>query len=297
MATQTLSSPGLKGFKALGVTTGFEAIPPYECKICLSSRPGRGKSTFAMSIPGALVIDYDHGAREVLHQRAHRIDMVSSATQPVGKLHGKIMTKLLQNAGPKATFKTIVFDTLDAWFASEVASATVKYNEAHVHDKVQSILDLEDYGKARSHVYDKIVSDLTLLSRYGYGWIVLGHISPTVIRVPGSNHEITTWGPSLGGKLPGLVYAASEIVGSLDRATKEPRKKDVLTAQRAKKDVPQPVTQYVLTLGTNDDYQDAKSRLRMPETEIVMPDGKAWDAFTEVYEKAMADAEALASTA
>ncbi|MCH7945069.1 MAG: AAA family ATPase [Armatimonadetes bacterium] len=303
MNKQTLSAPGLKGYEVLGATTGFEAIPPERCKMCLSSRPGRGKSTFAMSIPNALVFDYDQGAQEVLHQRASRISMAYSKGKTVSDLHADIMQKLLTDAGPAAPFKMVVFDTLDAWFVAEVEAATAAYNKENPGAKVLSILELEDYGKARSRVYDKIQADLALLHRYGYGWLVLGHVAPTQINLPGRADPITTWGPSLGGKLPGLIYAQAEIVATLDRLTHVPKRRKAAAAQRIARKVGasveevkvEPVTEYVLTLASNDQYQDAKSRLRLPETDITMPDGDAWAAFVEEYEKGMVAAAELAT--
>lgn len=269
----------LDSYAEIGATSGFEPVPLESCKLALSSRPGRGKTTFAMSIPKAIVLDYDRGAQQCVVQKAQRVDMRDDRKGlRVWDKHDKIRDLLFDHASKKdRPFQIVVIDTLDGWFYAEVARDTEAYNKANPEAPVKTILDLNDYGKARTAVYDRIRATLRTLHLAGYGWIVLSHIACQRLHIPGVEEEVVTWGPSLGGKLPEFVNQDAEIVARIDRRTK--KEKDPKTKKKEE------VTQYKLIFSTNDDYQDAKSRLRLPESEIVLPEGGGWSAFRKSYDK------------
>lgn len=276
--SQTLTGKNLlDSYAEIGAARGFEPVPLESCKLALSARPGRGKTTFAMSIPNAIVLDYDRGAQQCVSQKAHRLDMKDIRSgRRVWDLHDKVRHTLLDHASKKnRPFKIVVIDTLDGWFYSEVARDTEAYNTANAGAPVKTILDLNDFGKARSAIYDRIRGTLRVLHQAGYGWIVLSHIVCQKLHIPGVEGEVVTWGPSLGGKLPEFINQDAEIVARIDRKTKKER------VNKVKRET----TQYKLIFSTNDEYQDAKSRLRLPESEIVLPEGGGWSAFEKSYER------------
>lgn len=299
----------MKEFAKIGARCGFEPIPLNRCRLTIGAKPGCGKSTFVMSIPKALVFDYDLGSQQVIHQTAHAVPMKHNQDKPVWDLHAQVMELLVKQGNQKnRPIDMVVFDTLDKWYATEMRRILDDHNDKIREkrnfipaDLATTFGDINDHGASWIRLYDKIRADLHILNSLGYGWIVMYHISPSTIKVRlnGVEQEITTWGPTIGGKLPGYIHADSEVVAQIDRMTRrtksEPKTKEIAGGRTIKvpgKEVSK--TTYVLKMSTPDDHQDAKSRLRLPPTEIVLPDRDGWAAFEKIYNRGIAEALEMA---
>lgn len=280
--SQTLTSSNLLDeYMEIGATQGFEPIPLTSSKIAVGGRPGRGKTTFVMGIPRALVLDYDRGAKQCRTQHAIRVDMKDVRKKKrVWALHDEMVTKLFDHAGKKnRPFDMVVFDTLDTWFYMEEERATVEYNASNPGEKVRTVLNLSDWGAARADIYARMCATLRHLHSAGYGYLILYHIvaKKHVVKTRMGEETVTRWEPALGNKLNDLVNQNAEIVTTIDRTTKRSPK---VGGKRGEE-----VTTHSLVFSTSDEYPDAKHRLRLPESRVILPEGGGWSAFEESYNK------------
>lgn len=158
-------------YAALGVTTGYTPKVPSQLRFFIVGPSGGGKTSFASSIPGNLILDFEDGAWGVPHTKACRI--VIKDTEHLEK----IVSKLVEDAEKgRRAFNRVTFDTFDQLMDMVAPALAAKYE---VDDITEYGAKGAGYSKLRTAAYEY----LSRLERAGYSWIVIGHVTEKTITV------------------------------------------------------------------------------------------------------------------
>jgi hypothetical protein len=272
-------------YAALGVTIGYNPVPPEQLRIWLISYPGHGKSTFLSSIPDTLILDFEQGCDAVPGARAHRVyvenkDHLDSIIQ--------LLIKDGENKVPK--YKRICFDTVDQ-MAQLIAAPLAR------EKKVETIMEYGQKGAGYALLANRVWKTFESLKAAGYTWATAGHIKDKTVTLPGSKQEITKQSPCIFDSIGQVVTRNSDFFATLLATRREEKPTKTITIPtpngEVKQQVPdtskpiQVIREFRLSIA-NLDSRDSKSR-GVPEmrTEIKLPLYNGWDAFAAEYKEAV----------
>ncbi|HEC64210.1 MAG TPA: hypothetical protein ENI23_02825, partial [bacterium] len=95
-------------YAALGVKSGYTPLPAEKLRQFLVGPSGEGKTTFLMSIPRTLVLDFEEGADGIPGSRAHRLHITTPKKLEI------IIDKLVADGdNPNRPYDRVGFDTID----------------------------------------------------------------------------------------------------------------------------------------------------------------------------------------
>ncbi len=277
-----------ESFRKLGVTEGFDPKSPDRLRLFITGKPGEGKTTFTMSMPDTLVLDFDDGAENVAGGHAQRVPIRSFA-------HWMEMYSLLIESAKSGTlpWQRVVFDSADSWHLMEEIQLC-KELSSPPNRIVHHIGDYGTKGAGYGRLYRMCFSRLSELYQAGYSWVVVGHLSEKRITVGyGENaKDQVVLRPSM---YPGFVKLLAPecdyhmTVYSADVSEQLTKTKMIGGVEKEVPAGTQKVAHFYLRLrGTSDE----KRRLPMPR-KIELPVTDSWALFCTEYAKAREAAEAL----
>jgi hypothetical protein len=271
-------------YTSLGVETGYKPTPAEKLRMFLTGPAGGGKTTFANSIPRALILDYERGAGGTPMARAARV-FVGDHNK-----HKAVMDALLKDASnPKRPFNAVIFDTVDQYL--EVKNAELC--------EVYGCTDITTYG-SKGHGYNllkqAVWNDLRTLTGAGYAWICVGHLSEKTITV--NKSDVTVVRPVVFGTLANCIIRNCDIYAMVQRITRTEQLYKEYQGRKIEAGTRQ-VEQVVLdATGVGESFGTTESKVRNIASfkQIVLPNPLSgqfgWDAFKQEYQRACDEAAA-----
>jgi hypothetical protein len=175
----------------------------YPLMITLYSPEGLGKSTWASKAPRPIILDIEHGTRELDVDR-FVFDEATSRTTP--ESFAEVLAALRALESEEHPYKTVVLDTADA--LEHLIHAHICYR-----DGKQGI---EDYGFGKGYVaaldeWRLLVALLERLRKRGMNVIVLAHSSVRPFKDPASDGW-DRYQMKLHHSAAGLIKERSDVV-------------------------------------------------------------------------------------
>jgi len=291
--TQTRAEPNTlpPAYAKLGATTGFCPPSPEDCRIVVASPGGDGKSTFAMSIPDAIVLDFDRGTHSIAQARATRMVIGEGPSGRVDPYdhYQRIMTRLCEDGEKgKSPFRRVVIDTADTW-------TDLLGQHLAEEKKVESVGEYGQKGAGWSLLRERCKLDIQGLQAAGYSWMVLCHITEKNVTLGKEEHTVMR--PSVFPSCYDMIrnLADIEAVIRCERRTVEKTEQRTFNigGKSVTRDVPtgesETLHKYIMQL-ESDDLRRAKRRLVGLGGELVVPAIDAWSStFRPFYVKAVSD--------
>lgn len=278
-------------------TTAFNPPPAQALRLFFAGVPGEGKTTFACSVPNAVICDFEDKATGILR--------TAPGTIIVGGREGKkppwaleqfdeFFTLLIsEGLAGRRHFDMVVIDTLGG-----LCRSVTQFFSASYQDKIRPGMDFGSYGKdgaGYGAMNNWIVTRLCQLQNAGYGWLVLAHKEIKVVEEANATYRIV----KLVGN-PGVVqhlHTAAEYQGTIARRSEVeqievPRTIRGKTVTRKETEV-----RYVHVLDIETQPAQPPRNPRAPQRQHVpmgddsileLPEGYGWDAFLEAYNSAVA---------
>jgi len=173
------------------------------------SMPGKGKTTFGSSIPGALHLDFEDSAGFVENPKAYRV-AIKSPDQLLD-----VMKALTAQAGkPDNPIKHIVWDTVEESLGIVIPLVT-KLHNAKVKNAVSDIREFGKDGAGWGKINDWVQTALRDLYNVGYGWTVCGHLKEVNVIDPGTHNTITAYRPLINDGIKGGVTRLAQFIGQI----------------------------------------------------------------------------------
>lgn len=278
------------GYAELGVTYGFDPVPPEETRQIILGPEGSGKSYFGAGIPGAIILDFDlRGQRHVPNPRSFRVSIGTD------ERYQSLLTKLIKDAEPgkKRPFTRVIFDTADQWVDMEARAI----GEEKSTDK-REVADVRYWGKEGAGytlLSNRLMADLRKLEVAGYAWSVLCHITEKEISVGDSGDRRTVARPAIYSTLYKAIARNCELVAIMASEKKIveiprtlPDGRVINTGQTRETHI------YVMqcaTIGSVLGPINTKIRLPNFSAKLEMPDPLqnkyGWDLFVSTYNDAV----------
>jgi hypothetical protein len=275
-----MATPLPSGYAELGVTTGFNPIPPEKTRQVILGPEGSGKSYFALGIPRNLILDFEQGTRHMPSPRAHYIKITNYDS------FLEIIKKVCED-GEKGTcpFDRITFDTVDQW-----VDVTARYmgQQMNKEDKESDIRYWGKEGAGYSRLNNNLFGVIKRLEVAGLAWTAICHISEKDITV--NENRRTVARPSVHPGFYRLLAQNSEVIAMIctEKQVKETMR--VYNGKAIPTGKMEEYFQFVMKAANSGAmFGNTNNKVRLPDFEetILLPnpmEGKyGWDLFCEKY--------------
>ncbi len=268
---------------ALGAKSGYDPKPAEALRLLIVGPSGEGKTTFAMSIPGILVLDFEDGAYGSPAPRGTRIK-VKDYNHLV-----TILEKLKKEAADgKPTYHRIGIDTVDA-------DVLILKHQLEQEKNVEDITDYRSSGYGYNQINQRLWGMVLDLEQHGYAWVFIGHLSTKQETDPNTHKEVTKVREQVYPKTASLlksqcdfkitIYCLTETV-ELKKKQKMPGGQiiEVPAGTDIRKNY------YLNTVTTGGGDNKTRGVPDMP-TKFQIPLVGGWDVFKAKYEAAVEQAK------
>jgi len=267
---------------------GYDPGPLGEQRFFLLGDFGSGKSWLVGSCPYCLRISFEERRSANFHENARRVYVPDDDIT----LFDRILAMLEQDAkAHKRTFQTVAFDALDGWQALECKRVIREHNDNQSKkDNPRLIDDVSELGQEGSgyrKVRNAMLDTLNRVYGWGYGWIVVGHISTKYEH--GTKITDVTCFPSVKN----AIYGPADYLCFMEKAQKsipQPPRKETKAGKTYEVPLPAKVVQvYQLntTLLPRQVHEtDLKARVPLPSP-LVIPEKDGWATLQSEYDKSV----------
>lgn len=261
--TQRAETAGGAALSRFDIQSEPQLPEPHRLRLYVLGLPGKGKTSFVMSMPDTLVIDPEDSACFVQNPKAHRIVPKS------GEEFDQLINTLVRDKA-RIPYKHIVIDTVERLVPFMIPYLTDRLNKT-LTSKVDDIRAFgkggAGWGKLNEYVVDEVSRRLYVA---GYGFTAVGHFAEVTVT-GGSGQPRTVLRPQINDGIRGPLLRESQYIVRIRSATVK-----TMVEQKGAKGtvmrVPQTSEKYIadLTSLDSDDTmtQMVKARLRdlMPGT-------------------------------
>lgn len=164
---------------ALGAKTGYDPKPAEALRLLIVGPSGEGKSTFEMSIPGILALDFEDGTYGCVAPRGTRIRVKDYPHFMA------IIDKLKSEAkAGKKTYQRIGIDTVDF-------CVSVLKHQLETEKGCEDITEYRSSGYGYNLINQRLWSVVLDLEQHGYAWAFVGHLTTKQETDPSTHKEVT----------------------------------------------------------------------------------------------------------
>lgn len=302
---QSVSSPLSSEVKPLFqgvVEQGFAPLPASRVSMLIQGFSKSGKTTFAISNPDAVVLDFENGTRFVPIQRGRRMAILPTEEEletgipgplgsldPIDRFHAAVDLLMKDAQAGNPQFQTVAIDTVDTLFGLAIARFCQDRN-------IENIGDYKDGRAGWFEMRDPILQRFIDLRRY-YGLHLLTHLQEKVLtRADGTSTVMieATLAPSVRRALLNMV----EQIVMISRTTVfQSREKVPVVLSNGKKvmreDPRGPEERHVVVLRTApiSSARELGCRITVPGT-IELPWEDPWGEYVKHYDEEVARIQA-----
>ena len=264
---------------ALGAKAGYNPKTPEELRLFIVGPSCEGKTTFLMSIPKILVLDFEDGAYGCVAPRGTRIKIKDYDHFMA------ILDKLKSEAkANKATYQRIGIDTVD------MCVAAIK----HQLEKEKGVEDITEYrssGYGYNQINQRLWSIVLDLEQHGYSWAFGGHLTTKQETDPSTQKPRTSIKEQVYPKTAAVLKAKCDfkmttycLTESVELKKKQKLPNGSVIEVPAGTDIRK--NYYLNTVTTGGGDNKARAVPDMPG-KIKIPLVGGWDVFMAEYNKAV----------
>ena len=295
--TQTVKIP--ERYAALGVKHGFDPTDPANLRMIVESEPGHGKTTFLMSMPDVLVLDFDRACEDALSPRASYMHI------PSWEHYVGVKAALLDDAKKgNRPYRRIGFDTVDNFMALLDAHLIADINERRPAGKqLHTIYEFGEKGAGYSKMCGALLRELADFDRAGYPYILNTHMRLRITTI-GEKQFIerrSSMAPMVMEALIKNTDIKARMSRSLDDVIQTTTKQISLPGGKTKTitsptgEVKANIRYWLGLMPQKASEQDNDTKRRIPTLEGILeiPLVHGWDVFATAYAKAVENAKSL----
>jgi len=269
-------------YEALGITSGYAPRPPEKLRLFVVGPEGEGKTTFVLSIPNSLTLDFEGGADAIPGGRGARVTIQGY------EHYEHILKKLMEdgNGAKKRRFTRVNIDTGDEWTSLIADQLALEHN-------VEDISEYGSKGKGWNLLKTRCWSHLYGLYMAGYAWTVIGHLTTETITDPCTGQEMTRPKPIIFPSLAAQIVRNSDFYVTIYMLEKTEQETETIVVRgkeivKPKKNGLKIIRHWILDSRAVPGSGVGKARgvPAMP-TKIEIPLIGGWDKFSGEYNKAV----------
>jgi hypothetical protein len=257
-----------------GVERGFKAPELHRITMIMLAYSGLGKTTFAMSIPDALVLTRDEdAASSVVGGRAYRV-----VVQSLSEYKSLLGDLVADGKAGKSPFKLVVFDTIDDFAYDLFAQQVIQRWNDTAGKKAQLLSEVGSSGRGYGDLAGVISKDLQALSDANYGWLCTGHLRDKTVGDSLVTRPVLSDAPFTA--INRKTYARFGLQKQVKKMGKDEKGK-VVALPKSQWEI-----QRLLTVTTDNPADEVKMRMPKMEDVIRLPQVGGWDVLKERFDAA-----------
>lgn len=279
--TENLETPSQvpKSYQDLGVVKGYDPLPPESLRMFILGPPGQGKSTFALSKPNNIVLDFEHGANAIPDSRSFRVPIKNL------KHYKDVINQLIIDGQNDAqVFKRFTIDTIDVL-------ADLYITEICEEKGVDSIGEFGSQGAGYNLLKSRLWNDIKALESAGYTWTIVGHMKYKTVTI--NRQQITKQTPVLYDSVSSIITRNTDFFTMIYREifTHTPKKKVKLGNGKTVETEGEPVSsfKYYMNLASIDSDNTKSRGVPTMKSKIELPLKDGWQVFSKEYNKAVSE--------
>jgi hypothetical protein len=266
----------------LGLSFGYDPRLAEQLRLWIIGPSGEGKSTFNMSTPDNISLDFDGSAESIPGARACRVHVEDY------EHYMAVTTKLIEDAKKgNRKFKRFSIDTVDEWVGMII-------NQLQTEKGVEDITNFGSEGHGWSLIRNRCWSRLRDLEQAGYVWSLIGHMTTKNETDPVNQKERTVLReavfPSFAKKITTkcdfklTVYCLPKMVKLTTKKEINGRPVDIPAGTKE-------VLQYFADSQTTLRKEGKSRAVPSMSRKIEIPLIGGWDVFAAEYNKAIEEAK------
>ncbi len=276
-------------YAALGVASGYAPISAEELRMFIVGPSGEGKSSFLMSCPRTLTLDFERGAQAIPRARAHRVHVKNA------EVLDNVVNKLATDASkPNRPYDRVGFDTIDEMMEIMNPVLAKRKSDASKWNGTD-ITAFGDKGAGWAILKHGCWDYIKRLENLGYTWTVIGHITEKTISTSAGTRTIPR--PVIFDTFARLIGRNCEVFSNIYSQVDEVPGPPIIRAGRQLEN-PNKIkvnNVYMDATTINSEKHTGQGKLRGVPTmtsKIFLPDPltseeQGWDVFRREYNSAI----------